>query len=49
MVKENLVPYFTARIYDSVEDLAEPITNPANRRSFTLNHSRKDNINFAHP
>ena len=49
MVKENLVSYFPSRAFDSVDDLAETIMNPANCRSTTVKHYLKDNINFTHP
>jgi len=49
MFKENLVPYFPSRAYDSIDHLAETIMNSANCRSPTLKHSIKDNIHFAHP
>ena len=47
-VKENSVSYFLSRAYDSMDDLAEPIMNPANCRSSTVKHSIKYNFNFAH-
>jgi len=43
-----LLSYFPSRAYDIIDDLAETITNPANYRSSTVNHSIKYNINFAH-
>jgi len=49
MVNENLIFYTPSRAYDSIDDLAETIMNPANCRFSTLKHSIKDNINFAHP
>jgi len=49
MANEILVPYFPARVYNDVNDLAETIMNPAKCRSSTLNLSKKENINFAQP
>ena len=49
IVNENLVSYFTARVYRGIDDLAETIMNPANCRSFTMNLSTKDNFIFAQP
>ena len=49
MFKENLVPYFPSRAYDSIDHLAETIMNPPNCRSSTVNHPIKDNINFCSP
>jgi len=49
MAKENLVSYFPARAYNSVDELAETIVNPANCRSSTVNLPTKDNFNFAQP
>ena len=49
IVNENLVSYFTARVYRGIDDLAETIMNPANCRSSTVNRSTKDNFNFAQP
>ena len=43
-----MLSYFPSRAYDIIDDLAETITNPANYRSSTVNHSIKYNINFAH-
>lgn len=39
MIKENLVSYFPALVYNGIEDLAEKIMNPAN--SSTVNLSTK--------
>jgi len=49
MVKENVVYYVPACAYNTIHDLAETITNPANCRFSTLIHSIKDNFNIAHP
>jgi hypothetical protein len=46
---ENLVSYFSAHIYNGIDDLAETIMNPANCRSYAVNISTKDNFNFAQP
>jgi len=47
MVKENLVSYFPACVYNGIDDLANTIMNPANCRSSTVNLSTKDNFKFA--
>ena len=44
MFKEYLVSYFLSRPYDSIDDLAEKIMNPATYRSYTVMHSIKSNI-----
>ena len=49
MVNENLVSYFTARVYNGIDDLAETLMNPANFRSSTVNLSTIDNFNFTQP
>jgi len=46
---KNLVYHFCARVYNGIEDLAEPITNPANCHSSTVNLSTKDKFNFTQP
>jgi len=46
MVNENLVCYIPVRAYNSIDDLAEIIMNPANCRSSTVNLPTKDNFNF---
>jgi hypothetical protein len=43
------VSYFPSCAYASIDELAETIMNPANCRSYTVMHSIKGNINFAHP
>lgn len=49
MVNENLVSYFPARAYESIDDLAETIMNPDNCHSSTVKLSPKDNIYFSQP
>jgi len=49
MVNENLVPYFFARLYNGIDDLAETIMNPAICHSSTVNLSTKDKFNFSQP
>ena len=46
MIDENLVSYFPARVNNGIVNLAEPIMNPANCHSSTVNLSTKDNFNF---
>jgi hypothetical protein len=46
MVKENVVSYFPSRAYDSIDELAEAIMNPANCRSSTVKHPIKTILNL---
>ena len=43
-VKENLISYIPARVYNNIEDLTEEIIKHANCRSSTVTSSSKDNI-----
>ena len=48
-VKENLISYIPARVYNNIEDLTEEIIKHANCRSSTVTLSSKDKFNFSQP
>jgi len=48
-LEENRVSYFSARVYNVIDDLGETITNPHNCHYSTVNLSSKGNFNFAQP
>jgi len=49
IVKENLISYIPARVYNNIEHLTEGIIKHANCRSSTVTLSSKDKFNFSQP